>query len=786
MRVRRFSVVVVVVGWVLLGLATPSAAPAAPSALTCLTRVSKEARSFFVKRLRVIEQCRAAALRVPGGCADPGPAAFDGLVERLTTRIVRACEAVPLGPLGFPGPCSDPDGSDGFTAADLAACIATSHADAGDALLRIFYDPALVPPLRYADFNCQKTVGKKGTGFASTLLGAVQKCRLGIVRGTIRDIAPERCAFDHAPTRKAIATAERRLRHLVDGRCTDAQATALLLCNPDQRDVDGAVDCLIRAITRLVDDPDPTAPPDLVDHEFAGRPAAFCGNDHTDTLAEECDGADDAACPGVCGSATGIFPCLCQDVPRLRVIEHFDADFDLWSGGATHDQHVVEGGGYLADLWDCDGPAGPDTLCTVGPSCNLAPHAPCSPSSPGPVTGNDICAALGQGICRKRGASATGPHCLLDFQRRCATNAECPGAGDRCVTTPHGPPLPIAAGGVSVCLLRVFSEDVVGSTDLATGESDVRLRERLQTYAGGSLGAPCPVCGGFCAGPSVPDGGGLRTPCAIDADCPNPPFLCVTDAVCSYGPNVDAPCRPNLPFGGSTDGFGTTSVDCPPPASANLTGAGIDVLANPRTTRTVTLEASVPCAAPDVSGTACLGGANDGRLCAVAADCPGGACRPQCFCAGQQRPNECESACLGGANDAAPCVGDSECPGGFCRSGDCRVDPSDGDSCQEGRCTVGPVNGTCSLSRFVPCTSDVECAAPACPGCAPGETCVFEMRQCFVSGAIERCGAPGVPDRTTAAVGCVTSTETPAVDLSYGAPGPSALTQPETAVVVGF
>jgi hypothetical protein len=63
---------------------------------------------------------------------------------------------------------------------------------------------------------------------------------------------------------------------------------------------------------------------------------------------------------------------------------------------------------------------------------------------------------------------------------------------------------------------------------------------------------------------------------------------------------------------------------------------------------------------------------------------------------------------------------------------------------------------------------------------------VFEPQQCFVSGAIERCGVPGTPERTTAAVGCASSLGWAGLDMNYGTPGPTALTQPETTVIVGF
>ena len=72
--------------------------------------------------------------------------------------------------------------------------------------------------------------------------------------------------------------------------------------------------------------------------------------------------------------------------------------------------------------------------------------------------------------------------------------------GDECQTTFHGPPLPLSAGGVAVCMVSTFTEDVTGTVDLATNAGTVRLAERWTTSGGADVAEPCPVCGGFCAG----------------------------------------------------------------------------------------------------------------------------------------------------------------------------------------------------------------------------------------------------------------------------------------------
>jgi hypothetical protein len=358
----------------------------------------------------------------------------------------------------------------------------------------------------------------------------------------------------------------------------------------------------------------------------------------------------------------------------------------------------------VVDLQDCDGPSGSDTLCTV--------------------------------------AGSVGPRCEADRQQHCDDDGDC-ASDDRCVTMLHGPPQPLASGGVAVCIVSEIAEDVTGTLDLASGASALRVRDRARTFPGGSLTQPCPVCGGFCSGAAGAERPGARTLCDHDGDCADG-ARCVVEGVCSYGPNVDRPCRAGAPFGGPTVGFGTPSVDCPPGGS----DIGVlDVLQDPITTGLAVLAPSHPCLDPGFADDACLDGVNAGRPCVVDAECPGGSCEPQCFCADSARPNECGPACVGGTTDGTPCAVDLDCPGGFCHAADCRADPFDGDSAQEGHCTTDPT------------------------------------RQCFVNGGIVRQGTPGVPTRVSAAVGCIPSSS------EIGWPGlaaPYALTRPESVVVVGF
>lgn len=744
--------------------------------------------------------------------------------------------------LGFPGPCTDPNTLNGFTMTDLQNCIADSHLNRvvgvctgpgnlneacttlGDCpaqgvlntctgMLSFEYDSTVVGPLTGTRLPCQVEVGKSMNKYIGAYMKAVQKCRnnlldcdvdlqTGTITCKLAGVLPENCATDPGPnletdpmkppkfanqkTLDSIAKARAKAIASIEGKCFDnADVLALKLCIPDQGTANAAGNCEADAHEILANNPDATGTDDLLDFEYATR--GICGDNRKNQGTEECDGTSDDACPGACGAASGFFGCLCQNTPRQRVIEHSNADLDNGFSGQSHDSGIVEGGGYVSDLWDCDGPLiTDDHTCTVGPSCNNAPHQACNPApnaTGSAANSNTICTGSGN-FCRKTAAASVGPHCEIEFNKRCATNAQCTGDGDRCVHTDHGPPLPLSSGGVSVCIINTFTEDVVGTTDLLTGDGAVRLRQDSTTHLGPSIQQPCPVCGGFCAGPGSGTGPGVRTLCTSNSDCPNPPNLCVSDLVCSYGPNVDKVCRPNPPFGGTTQFFGNPSSDCPP--APNPLGT-IDILFNPATTGSTTATASFDCGTTGYTDKACIGGGNDKRPCTTIADCPGGVCNEQCFCGGgPQKPNACQTACLGGGQDAQPCGDDTDCPGGFCHVADCRLNLADTDSTAEGICSIGPTDGTCSTHSFRTCTANSDCQPPICAFCGVAETCTFAKRNCFTNGTYTRAGTPGTPDRISAATFCIAQTSSPSVNNVAGLPGPGAITQPASTQEVGF
>lgn len=817
-----------------IGLALSTVGWASPHAhallstrrFACQDAIAKGARTFVHGHLKLHHKCIDANLKAGGTATCPAVDAMKlaKVRAKLDAGLTKKCTfplATPanLRVLGFPGRCDDPDPTDDFTLADLRHCIRSTHeapltgtcaggtnasqacADVSDcpdagpgtqcrSLLRTQYDPAVTGPLTSAGLACQKAVAHASTKFFFAYLEAVQRCRRdvrrcriaadGTVTCAITGIQPADCATHEPATAAVIDKARAKAEALISKNCGPDAVGEIRPCQPDQPTGAAAATCVLDAHQAVAEE--------LITIEFPEPPQ--CGDGLVNRPSEECDGASDAVCPGACGAPDGFFPCLCMNgsQQRQRIVVH-GGDLDLGWTGTDHDSRLGAGGGYLVDLWDCDGPSGPDSECLVGPHCALPPHAPCSPSANavGAAAHADaMCPSAGD-FCRTTAGGASGPHCERDFKKRCRSTANDCNAipGDRCLTTLHGAPLPLAAGGVAVCVVNRLTEDVVGTTNLGTGESTVRVRQRAEISPGGSSQQPCPVCGGFCSGPTGPEGPGVRSLCTHNADCSGG-AICILDAVCSWGPNIDRPCRPNAPHGGPTELHGNPSVDCPPPVG-NAFGPGLDLLFDPLTTSASSLAAAHDCTAPG-SVRACIGGDHDQRPCATALDCPGGTCAGQCFCAGQARPNACDAACVGGAHDAAPCASDADCdpPNGFCHQADCRPDPSDTDSIQEGRCTVGPTVGTCSTTRFQSCAADAQCQQPLCPSCEPGESCIFRTQACFVNGTIERAGTPGTSDRTTAAVFCLGPTFGSVVDAVGGLPGPGAVTRHETTVTVGF
>ena len=644
------------VAGIFVTLCAATSAHAITPAQKCALAIPKAAQKYLAAKVKLEQKCRNAGFK-DGSCTTPDPGAVAKLDAKLDGALTKSCTLIPflLRSIGFPGPCSDPNTADDFTLADLKACIKGSHDDFAADLLALQYDATLMGQLG-DDLKCQAEVAKQSAGMANCLLKSVSKCRDAIMKGKSGGV-PDLCATQNPKASAAIAKCESKLTAGIAKKCTAQQITDLKVCTPDQTDAGAAATCLIDAQKLGIDTPAIDIPADLIDYEYATR-GGLCGDNIVNHPNEECDGPDDSACPGLCGTAAipdGFFACLCKDKPRMVVANDSDADTDNGWTGQSSDGDVVQDSGYIVDLYDCD----MSGLCNAGPHCSLPPHSPCNVLSTAPsgTTSDSICAGLGQGVCRKE-RTATGPRCHLQPQKKCAfdnpKDPVCNLPGDFCETRLLGAPVGQAAGGIAVCNVSTLSEDVVGTVNIVTGEGALKVRQRAVVVNPIRQDKPCPVCGGFCAVD--------RERCSIDDDCALGMGPCVTDLLCSDGPNQDRPCRATSPFGGELPYFGTTSMDCPPstaPENLISSAQGLDVNTNPRGTDSYSLSPGVACTQTGFNNKTCLGGTSEGRPCTVDSECPGGTCSHQCFCGSQQRPNGCFEACVGGSNDAAPCDEDA-------------------------------------------------------------------------------------------------------------------------------
>jgi hypothetical protein len=207
--------------------------------------------------------------------------------------------------------------------------------------------------------------------------------------------------------------------------------------------------------------------------------------------------------------------------------------------------------------------------------------------------------------------------CLKDCDL--STNPVCTGTGETNAGgktgtingDTFGAPLPLLSGGVPVCVINEYREDItLDHLDLATGDLSMKVRLLSKVHQGSNVEpAPCPTC---------------RVSGA--------PAIGVTGR-CERGPNNGQPCK----IDGLTQ-FGPTSKDCPPPGANNVGNLVIDL-------NLTTGQVALP-----------IDGFEGGQTCAGRRE--GGVGGP-CPCAGQKQRNQCanENQC---SADEPPCPTDLE------------------------------------------------------------------------------------------------------------------------------
>jgi len=336
----------------------------------------------------------------------------------------------------------------------------------------------------------------------------------------------------------------------------------------------------------------------------------------------------------------------------------------------------------------------------------------------GAATGNDctscnVTLSCDEGNCR----CSNNIHTVCDTPL--AAGGVC-GAGTCRVF--FGPPLPLSASGTPTCVVNEITAELVGTANLATGESDTSVANRALVYGGISQSRPCPTCvGGTCQG-----GANAGQACTID---------------------------------GRSETFGDTSYDCAPTALANISGSGLKINLD-LTDGTVNMPFALPCDPPlgilDCACSTCTGdntlGCNSDAECAAAA---AGTCRTDGLHGGALRvPNGCNTACI-------PVPGNPT--EGVC----------DGD---------GPVDNYCAGlvkangGGVITCSNNGDCDAldPECQGGDCGDCTISEPRKCFLDPIVAN-GSPGTEGAVLVSDFCSAPTSSGSVNSAAGTPGPSRL-----------
>jgi hypothetical protein len=239
--------------------------------------------------------------------------------------------------------------------------------------------------------------------------------------------------------------------------------------------------------------------------------------------------------------------------------------------------------------------------------------------------------------------------CGEDTHIRCKDAADqCPSLiGSRGCEFFFGAPLPIAGGGVPICVVNAIGATVHGtvSPEQGTGTSDIQIEFAIHT--GIAESQPCPVCSGAALG---------------------------DEGTCTGGPRDGQSCNVD----GVNALYGNTSYDCPPAPGARV---GASILPLDLTTGTRTITPLTTCGLSSATAP--------------------------CYCTGQLQPNACVDGTCTITADATG--GEGVCAAGPIDHV-CRIDsfhsclskddcPADGDECiTRTRECLGDVNATTGVS----------------------------------------------------------------------------------------
>ena len=772
----------------------------AKSAAKCSAAIIKAGAGFIQAQAKILQKCRDTTLKGKTCNTVKTDASLVKSRAKLASAINKACGGKDkncstddangsqpgLGEYGwnigscpgFEGDCTDPINDCG----GIVGCIKCIGDKSVNQAMDLYYPPNRAASAGNKPLNkCQAALGKAALTFFNAKSKALAKCWGTKVKKTANCPADAQVKIDAARTKlgTAIAKACPGLDNaaiglpatcLAVGTCGSVVATltdveACTACVTDFK-----VDCPDRAASAsvgaaypadcLVAPPTPTPTPTVtptatptVTATPSATPtqSALCGNGNLDpgeacdptSSQPNCNNVDPADYP--CSALT----CTCACPTKVTFAAYADdpkSILDVGWTGISHRSPIISNGDITVAL-SCASGGRPCGDCTVsGPIANTEP------------------------------GQLANQRCTNDTSIHCTDNTPCTAGGGTCQFF-FGSNLPLAAGGVSTCVVNQFNGAVTGTANVESGEAATTALLTSRVYNGIVVDSPCPLCIGD---PTMNDGvaggtcdGGVRNGLACDG-------------------NGDVPGRPD---------YGVTSLDCPPLAAAQIATLPID-LSNTTGAVTKTLTASSP---------NCSGQPPNKCLCDTCNNLAATPCSTNADCVAVGATVCGGKRCLSGANNGAPCSTNSQCPGGACsRPGEptkpasCldntstidTLDCIDSDGDGEGECVGGPSDRNCTLASGHAqrgCITDADC------GGAPA-SCGVANRMCFLTGGgtfvanalggtdtLTAVGAPDTPVQdvshpTLASVFCVGPTGAAAINNVAGLPGPGRTTLKGTAV----
>ena len=238
--------------------------------------------------------------------------------------------------------------------------------------------------------------------------------------------------------------------------------------------------------------------------------------------------------------------------------------------------------------------------------------------------------------------------CAENMNVVCSSDEDCPEA-DTCLRY-FATPIPVYHPA-PICAIASVSDIQPGTINVDTGETDIPLNLQFRVWLGAELDS-CPFCGSMVEDLAIGD-----------------------TSTCLGGIRDGMPCTVQ----GKYPGIATTSFDCPPTPTANITGSGIPIPLN-LTTGSIEKVANLSCRGSLDTTTRgfCVDGQGivDGNpSCSTNADCM-----------------RCSD------DLAVPCASNSDC------GAECLAAPD-----QPITCGLYCHCGTCSQDHTIPCASDEEC-----------------------------------------------------------------------------